>query len=287
MLPMSAELGVTEVSVTSGRVTPTSSLLLVPPPGAGVTTCTDPTYPPTRKLQVVPPAIVARRVPASTYVVGTAEPCHVMCDAGTKLAPETVSVTFVDPATIVAGETLVMVGTAAVMVSVWLAVVPPPGPAVRMVIAAVAGERSDAPGITPTMVVLSVKLVATGVPLNKMVDGVALLTNPLPVMVMVRSPLPIPIEAGLMAVSVGEGFVMVRVTGSEVAAPGAGFTTVTEMLPASVHVLAGRAVRRVVASTYSVVTAPPFTAMVASVRNPVPESVRTCEPLPTAIDVGE
>ena len=91
---------------------------------------------------------------------------------------------------------------------------------------AVVGERRRFAGMTAVSVWPSVSVVDRADPFHWTVEGVLFATKPLPVRVIVRSPLPITTDVGLKAVSVGVGLVTGRLTGSEVAVAGAGLLTV-------------------------------------------------------------
>jgi len=86
--------------------------------------------------------------------------------------------------------------------------------------------------------VLETKVVRRSLPFQRTTE---LVTKFVPVMVSVNPPLPATVVAGLMAVIVGNGFVMVNVTAPDSPPPGAGLKTVTFAVPAVATSLAGMA----------------------------------------------
>jgi len=107
-----------------------------------------------------------------------------------------------------------------------------------------------------------------------------------PFTVSVKPELPAAIETGEMEVVVGTGFRTVKVCAFEVPPPGAGFTTVTEFVPAfAMSVLVIVAVS-CAAETKTVDLATPFQSTVDEATKFVPFTVSVKSELPAVVEVG-
>jgi hypothetical protein len=94
---------------------------------------------------------------------------------------------------------------------------------------------------------------------------------------------------GATELIVGTGFVPVTVNTvlEEVPPPGAGLVTVTFAVPAVVRSAAGIVAVSSVALTYPVVSAMPFQLTIEDAMKLLPETVRSIEALPAAMDGGD
>jgi len=171
-------------------------------------------------------------------VVVRSAPFHRITEPGTKLVPVTVRVKAPLPATFVAGESDVSVGWGFVVVKVCGVEVPPPNAGLKTVTLTVLAEATSASVMAAVSVVAEIYVVVRSAPFQRTTEpGMKLV----PVAVRVKAPLPATFVAGESEVSVGWGFVVVKVWGSEVPPPGAGVYTVTLAVPAVAISAAGMA----------------------------------------------
>jgi hypothetical protein len=121
--PAVALLGESEVMTGGGLVTLKLTPAEVPPPGAGLVTVTGNV--PTVAISAV--VIAAVTWVELTKVVILADPLKFTVAPLTKFVPVTVRVNAAPPAVALEGERAVIAGTGLLTVSVWVALVPPPG----------------------------------------------------------------------------------------------------------------------------------------------------------------
>jgi hypothetical protein len=177
---------------------------------------------------------------------------------------------------------LVITGVLAI-VNVCALDVPPPGVGFTTVIDAVPAVATREAG---TVTVSCVEEEDVGVRLVPPNLTTELETNLVPVTVNVKSVLPAATQFGLIEVVVGTGLLMVNVTAFDVPPPGAGFTTVTDAVPALAIRAAGTVAVSCVALTNVVVSAVPFQFTVEPETNLVPFTVNVnCAP-PAVAEVG-
>jgi hypothetical protein len=182
----------------------------------------------------------------------------------------------------VAVSGLVITGVLAI-VNVCALDVPPPGVGFTTVIDAVPAVATREAG---TVTVSCVEEEDVGVRLVPPNLTTELETNLVPVTVNVKSVLPAATQFGLIEVVVGTGLLMVNVTAFDVPPPGAGFTTVTDAVPALAIRAAGTVAVSCVALTYVVVSAVPFQFTVEPETKLVPFTVNVnCAP-PAVAEVG-
>jgi hypothetical protein len=115
------------------------------------------------------------------------------------------------------------------IVKVWALEVPPPGVAFTTVTEAVPAVAISAAVIAAVTWVAETYVVVRADPFQFTVEPE---TKPVPFTVSVNAAPPAVAEAGLRPVVVGTGLLIVKVWALEVPPPGAGFTTVTEAVPA-------------------------------------------------------
>jgi len=233
-LPATVVDGLIVVIVGDGFVMVKVAVLDVPPPGVGLKTVT---------FAVPAVATSLAEMAASnrvleTKVVRRSLPFQRTTELVTKFVPVMVSVNPPLPATAVDGLIVVIVGDGFVMVKVAMLDVPPPGAGLKTVTFAVPAVATSLAGMVAVSTVLETNPVVRSLPFQRTTE---LVTKFVPVMVSVNPPLPATVVAGLMAVIVGNGFVMVNVTAPDSPPPGAGLKTVTFAVPAVATSLAGMA----------------------------------------------
>jgi len=249
----------------------------VPPHGLGFTTVTD-----------AVPAVATRE--AGTVTVSCVEeedvgvrlvPPKLTTDPETKLVPLTVSVTCA-PAVAQVGLSELIVGSARI-VNVCAFEVPPPGVGFTTVMEAVPAVAMSGAGTVAVSCVEETNVVVREVPPQRTVE---VETKFVPVTVKVNCGSPGVAQVGLIAVVVGTRLLMVNVTAFDVPPPGAGFTTVTDAVPALAIRAAGTVAVSCVALTNVVVSAVPFQFTVEPETNLVPFTVNVnCAP-PAVAEVG-
>ena len=217
-----------------------------------------------------------------TKVVGRSLPFQRTFALLTKFVPVMVRVNPPLPATAVDGLIVVIVGDGFVMVKVAALDVPPPGVGLKTVTFAVPAVATSLAGMAAVSCVLETKVVGRSLPFQR---TTAPLTKFVPVMVRVNPPLPATVVDGLMAVIVGDGFVMVKVAALDVPPPGVGLKTVTFAVPAVATSLAEMAASNRVLETKVVRRSLPFQRTTELVTKFVPVMVSVNPPLPaTAVD---
>jgi hypothetical protein len=232
-LPAVVEVGLIKVNVGTGfvvAVTVKTSLFDVPPPGAGFTTVTG-------NVPVAatsPAGMIAVSSVEEANVVVAATPLKSMAEFEMKFVPSTVIVKSGLPTAVEVGLIEVTAGTgfaAAVIVNVSAFDVPPPGAGFTTVTRAVPDVATSAAVIVAVIWVEEANVVVRDVPFQFTTESV---TKFVPFTVSVKSELLAAMEMGEREVVVGTGFNTVNVCAFDVPPPGAGFTTVTESVPASV-----------------------------------------------------
>jgi hypothetical protein len=225
--------------------------LEVPPPGAGVITVT-----------VAVPAVAmsaavmaACKLVLETKVVVRGIPFHWIAEEEMKLVPVTVSVNAAPPDSTVLGLSDVAAGTGLPIVNVSGLEVPPPGAGVITVTMAVPAVAMSAAVTAACKLVLETKVVVRALPFHWIVEEETKLD---PVTVSVNAAPPTPAELGFSDVAVGDGLLIVNVSGLEVPPPGAGVITVTVAVPAVAMSAAVTAACKLVLETKVVVRALPF-----------------------------
>jgi hypothetical protein len=166
-------------------------------------------------------------VVAETNVVVSGLPSQFTVEPETRLVPFTVSVNPGPPAVAQVGLSELIVGTARI-VNVCAFEVPPPGVGFTTVMEAVPAAAISDAGTVAVSCVEETNVVAREVPPQRTVE---VETKFVPVTVTVNWGPPAVAQAGLIAVVVGTGLLMVNVTAFDVPPPGAGFTTVMDPVP--------------------------------------------------------
>src|SRR4029077_4942944 len=164
---------------------------------------------------------------AETNVVASGLPFQFTVDPETKLVPLTVSVSCGPPAPVQVGLSELIVGTA-LIVNVCAFDVPPPGVGFTTVTDAVPAVAMSEAGTVAVSCVEETNVVASEVAPQRTVE---VETKFVPVTVKVNCGPPAVAQAGLIAVVVGTGLLMVNLTACDVPPPGAGFTTVMDAVP--------------------------------------------------------
>jgi hypothetical protein len=278
-LPAMVEVGLIEVMVGTGLLMLKVTEFEVPPPGAGLTTVTD-AVPAVATLAA---GTVAVSCVEETNVVVRAEPFQSTVEVETKLVPFTVKVNEPLPAVVEVGLIEVIVGTGLLMVKVTEFEVPPPGAGFTTVTDAVPPVATLAAGMVAVSLIEETNVVVRAEPFQLTVE---VETKLVPFTVKVNEPLPAVVEVGLIEVMVGTGLLMLKVTAFDVPPPGAGFTTVTDAVPALAIRAAGTVAVSCVALTNVVVSAVPFQFTVEPETKLVPFTVNVnCAP-PAVAEVG-
>ena len=217
-------------------------------------------------------------------MVGRGEPLTCTTDALMNPEPLTVRVKLGPSTSAVAGEMFEMEGTGLLTVNVTAAEVPPPGAGVKTVMDNKAPTaRSDA-GIAAVNCVAFTKLVDRFDPLTRTTDPATKLP---PLTVSVNPELPAIALAGEMLPRDGTGLATVSVSADEVPPPGAGFTAVTDKLPALATSDAAIAAVSCVPLTKVVVRLAPFTFTTVPEIKLLPVKVRVNPALPGETVDGE
>jgi hypothetical protein len=227
---------------------------------------------------------------ALTNVVLFAFPLKLTVEPLTKFVPFTVRVNPFEPAAMVDGEIVVIVGTgfcAAVIVNVTELDVPPPGVGFVTVTAGVPVDVTSLARIDAVSCVALTNVVVFALPLNFTVEP---FTKFVPFTVSVNAAEPAAIVDGEIVVTVGTGFdaaVIVNVTEFDVPPPGVGFVTVTAGVPAVATSLARIDAVSCVALTNVVVFAVPLNFTTELLTKFVPFTVSVRAPDPAATVDGE
>jgi transcription initiation factor TFIIIB Brf1 subunit/transcription initiation factor TFIIB len=258
------------------------SALEVPPPGAGVITVTAAV--PTVAMSEA--MIAACKVVAETKVVVRAFPFHWTVEEKMKLVPVTVSVNAAPPDSTVLGFNDKAAGTGLPIVNVSGLEVPPPGAGVITVTMAVPAVAMSAAVIAACRLVLETKVVVRGLPFHWTVEEE---TKFVPVTASVNAAPPAPAELGFSELAVGDGLLIVNVSGLEVPPPGAGVVTVTMAVPTVAMSAAVMAACKLVLETKVVVRALPFhwTLEDETKLDPVTVSVNTVPPAAAELGFNE
>ena len=218
-----------------------------------------------------------------TNVVPSVFPFHFTVDVETKFVPFTVKVNCAPPAVAQVGLIELVVGTGLLIVNVCGFDVPPPGAGFTTVTDAVPAFATRAAVTVAVSCVEETNVVVKAVPFQR-TDEVA--TKLVPFTVRVNCGDPARHELGLIELVVGTGLLMVNVTAFDVPPPGAGFTTVTDAVPALAIRAAGTVAVSRVALTNVVVSAVPFQFTVEPETKLVPFTVNVnCAP-PAVAEVG-
>ena len=223
----------------------------VPPPGVGFTTLTDAVP----AVAMRAPGTVAVSCVAETNAVVSAVPFHLTVEPDTKLVPFTVSVNCPPPAVAHVGLIELVVGPGLLIVNVCEFEVPPPGAGVTTVTDAVPEFATRAAVTVAVSWVEETNVVVSAVPFQR-TDELA--TKLLPFTVIMNCAAPARHELGLIEVVAGTGLLIVNACEFEVPPPGAGFTTVTDAVPAFATRAAVTVAVSCVAETNVVVKAVPF-----------------------------
>jgi len=164
---------------------------------------------------------------------------------------------------------------------------PPPGPGLKTVMAAVPVAAMSPAAIWAVTSVLLTNAVGRSLPFQRTTE---LDTKFEPSTVRVKAGPPAPVLLGESAVIIGMGFVplvMVKFTAFEVLPPGAGLVTVTAGVPAEAMAAAGMAAVNCVALTNVVLRAVPPKVTIEAATKFVPLIVSVKAALPAAALFGE
>jgi hypothetical protein len=278
-LPATAVAGLMLLIVGAGLLMVNVTAPDSPPPGAGLKTVTFAV--PAVATSLAGMAAVSWVL--ETKVVVRSLPFQRTTEPLTKFVPVMVRVNPPLPATAVAGLMLLIVGAGLLMVNVTAPDSPPPGAGLKTVTFAVPAVATSLAGMVAVSTVLETNPVVRSLPFQRTTE---LVTKFVPVMVSVNPPLPATVVAGLMAVIVGNGFVMVKVAVLDVPPPGAGLKTVTFAVPAVATSLAGIVAVSTVLETNPVVRSLPFQRTTEPLTKFVPVMVRVNPPLPATAVAG-
>jgi hypothetical protein len=169
------------------------------------------------------------------------------------------------------------------MVNVCEFEVPPPGAGFTTVTDAVPAVATFAAGTIAVSLIEETNVVVRGEPFQLTTE---VETKLVPFTVKVNWELPAVVEVGLIEVVVGTGLLMVNVCGFEVPPPGAGFTTVTDAVPAVATFAAGTIAVSCVDETNVVVRDDPFHLTVEVETKLVPFTVKVNWALPAMVELG-
>jgi hypothetical protein len=275
-------VGESVASVGSGLFTVNVAAFDVPPTGAGLKTVIEGV-----PVLAMSAAVIAAVIcVADPNVVTRGEPLKFTTDVETKFVPFTVSVNPAEPASAVAGEIVVIVGTgfgAALILKLMALDVPPPGVKFTTVIGGVPAAATSLARIAAVSCVALTNVVTRAVPLKFTVE---LAMKPVPFTVSVSAPEPETTPVGESEVITGAGLFTVKFTPAEVPPPGVGLTTVIGKVPAVFTSPARIAAVSCVELTNVVVRAVPLKSTTDEAMNPVPFTVIVNAPEPNIALVG-
>src|SRR5882724_2114757 len=256
----------------------------IPPPGAGFSTEIEGNEAVATSLAGM--AAVSRVL--LTKVVVRFEPFTCTTDAGTKLVPLRVNVNAPLPAMTLSGERPERVGCGLgpelLTARLSVADVPPPGAGFATETERVPAEATSVAGMAAVSCVPLTNVVVRLAPLTRTTEPAM---KPLPVRVKVKAAPPTETLAGEIFESEGSGLLIVSVKAVEVPPPGAGLTTVIEMVPEEATSLAGIAAVSWVLLTNAVLLLELFTRTTELATKLPPLSVSVNPALPALILAGE
>jgi len=256
----------------------------VPPLGAGFVTVTCPVP----AVAMSAAVIAAVNCIALTYVVVRLDPFQFTTEPLMNPVPVTVKVNAAAPAVALAGDSVLIVGTAfaALIVNAAVPDVPPPGAGLVTVTCPVPAAAMSAAVIAAVTCIVLTYVVVRLDPFQFTTDP---LMNPFPPTVSVNAAVPAVALAGDSPIIAGTGFVplTVKVVLPDVPPLGAGFVTVTCPVPAVAMSAAVIAAVNCVALTYVVVRLDPFQFTTEPLMNPVPATVSVKAAVPAVALAGD
>jgi len=253
---------------------------VVPPPGAGLATVTAAL--PAEAMSLA--KIAAVNCVALTKVVVRLAPFQCTVEAVTNPEPFTVSVNAPEPASVLDGDSELIVGGGLLMVNAAALVDPPPGVGLNTVTFTVPPVAMSLAKIAAVNCVALTKVVVRPAPFQRTTE---VETKVVPFTVNVKAAPPAVVLVGEMLVSVGKGLLMVKVCGLEVPPPGVGLNMVTLTLAPAATSLAEIAAVNCVALTKVVVRPVPFQRTCELEMNFEPVTVSVKAAPPAFAPVGE
>ena len=224
--PFVALAGESEVIVGTGLFTLNTVFPLVPPPGAGLLTETFNV----RAVAICAAVTETVSCVALTKIVVPAVPLRFTTEEETKFVPFTVSVKAAPPASVLAGESDVIVGRGLLTVKDCAVEGPDVGAGFDTVTLNVPAVTISATVIAAVTCVALTKVVVRELPLKV---TVAPDRNPVPLTVSVKAAPPTVAPAGESDVMVGTGLFTANGEFPDVPPPGGAFVTVTLLVPAA------------------------------------------------------
>lgn len=266
--PAVALAGAIDVIVGTGLLIVNGVGPELPPPGAGLNTATG--LGPAEAISLAGTAAVSFVLLTKVVVSGIPWIPNCTTDVETKFVPLTVRVKAGPPAVALVGEIVAIDGRGLFTVNVAAADVPPPGAGFVTVTLNVPAVAISAAAIAAVNCVALTNVVVFAVPLKLTVE---VDTKFVPFTVSVNAAPPAVALLGERVVMVGNGLLMVKVADAEVPPPGAGFVTVTLIVPPVAISAARMAAVSCVALTNAVVFAAPLKFTTAPLTKPVPLTV--------------